>query len=246
MLNSPPSDDSYQVVNALFSKGFFNDYEMSVNSLSLTVLELIRKGYIKVDIDCDESYSIGKKIKDKDLKVMNAINFRITSKSGDLKTSEVIATSMLKTVNKSKKFNLKSMYNQIKTTSIANKFKSDYLKYVRILEGENDYSSKEYKDILAESTLSDKGKDLKRQWKDYCKYLKSEKCDDFQLICACCFNIERDVECGDSQLSDFINKDGYKMLNVIFKKALSNAREKSKGDGIFYDINDKYTIPGGG
>ena len=35
-------------------------------------------------------------------------------------------------------------------------------------------------------------------------------------------------------------------LNIIFNNALLNVTEKRKGNGIFYGVNDKYTIPGGG
>ena len=37
-----------------------------------------------------------------------------------------------------------------------------------------------------------------------------------------------------------------KLLNIIFNNALLNVTEKRKGNGIFYGVNDKYTIPGGG
>ena len=50
----------------------------------------------------------------------------------------------------------------------------------------------------------------------------------------------------NNPLTDFIDKDGYKLLNIIFNNALRNVSEKRKGDGIFYGVNDKYTIPGGG
>ena len=70
-----------------------------------------------------------------------------------------------------------------------------------------------------------------------------------QIIYAACFNIEKDaleLRENNSELCDFIDKDGYKLLNMIFDNALSNVNEKSKGTGIFYGVNDKYTIPGGG
>jgi len=38
----------------------------------------------------------------------------------------------------------------------------------------------------------------------------------------------------DSALCDFIDQDGYKILNIIFNNTLSPVSEKSKGDGIFY------------
>ena len=44
----------------------------------------------------------------------------------------------------------------------------------------------------------------------------------------------------------FNDQDGYKILNIIFNNTLSHVSEKSKGDGIFYGVNNKYTIPGGG
>ena len=65
-------------------------------------------------------------------------------------------------------------------------------------------------------------------------------------------NTRSDIEKGaleirenDTPLSDFIDKDGYKLLNIIFNNALLNVSEKRKGNGIFYGVNDKYTIPGG-
>ena len=70
-----------------------------------------------------------------------------------------------------------------------------------------------------------------------------------QIIYAACFNIEKDalsLRENNSPSCNFIDKDGYKLLNMIFNNTLSNASEKSKGDGIFYGVNDKYTIPGGG
>ena len=50
----------------------------------------------------------------------------------------------------------------------------------------------------------------------------------------------------NTPLTDFIYKNGYKLSNIIFNNALLNVTEKRKGDGIFYGVNDKYTIPGGG
>ncbi len=70
-----------------------------------------------------------------------------------------------------------------------------------------------------------------------------------QIIYAACFNIEKDasnIRDNNSVVCNFIDKDGYKLLNLIFDNALSNVSEKSKGTGIFYGVNDKYTIPGGG
>ena len=70
-----------------------------------------------------------------------------------------------------------------------------------------------------------------------------------QVIYGSCFDIEKDVlkiRENNTPLTDFIDKDGYKLLNIIFNNALLNVTEKRKGDGIFYGVNDKYTIPGGG
>ena len=70
-----------------------------------------------------------------------------------------------------------------------------------------------------------------------------------QVLYASCFGIEKDAlraRENNSSLTDFIDKDGYKLLNIIFNNALLNVTEKRKGDGIFYGVNDKYTIPGGG
>jgi hypothetical protein len=69
-----------------------------------------------------------------------------------------------------------------------------------------------------------------------------------QILYASCFDIEKDalkIRENNTQLTDFIDKDGYKLLNIIFNNALVHVSEKRKGDGIFYGVNDKYTIPGG-
>jgi len=70
-----------------------------------------------------------------------------------------------------------------------------------------------------------------------------------QIIYGACFGIEKDALAlreNNSSLTDFIDKDGFKLLNIIFNNALLNVSHKRKGDGIFYGVNDKYTIPGGG
>ena len=68
-----------------------------------------------------------------------------------------------------------------------------------------------------------------------------------QILYGSCFDIEKDalkVRENNTPLTNFIDKDGYKLLNIIFNNALSNVTEKRRGNGIFYGINDKYTIPG--
>ena len=70
-----------------------------------------------------------------------------------------------------------------------------------------------------------------------------------QILYASCFDIEKDalsIRENNSPLTDLIDKDGYKLLNIILNNALLKVSEKRKGDGIFYGVNDKYTIPGGG
>ena len=70
-----------------------------------------------------------------------------------------------------------------------------------------------------------------------------------QILYGACFDIEKDalsIRENNTPLTDFIDKDGYKLLNIIFNNALRHVSEKRKGDGIFYGVNDKYTIPGGG
>ena len=49
-----PSDDSYPMIPILFSK----NNGIGVNSLSLTILDLINKDQIKCDIDLDNSYEV--------------------------------------------------------------------------------------------------------------------------------------------------------------------------------------------
>ena len=70
-----------------------------------------------------------------------------------------------------------------------------------------------------------------------------------QALYGACFDIEKDalnIRENNTPLTDFIDKDGYKLLNIIFNNALRNVNTKRKGTGIFYGVNDKYTIPGGG
>ena len=250
-----PSDDSYPMVSILFAKG----KGVGVNALSLTILDLINKGQIKCDIDLDKSYEIGKKITSEDMEVMKGITIRIAN-NGEIKTSETMAINLLKNMNKNKKFNLKSMAKQSNNKSVANKFEKDLDEYVNALKNENGYDGENYRDILENSKLTVKGKQIKKEWKNYQNYLKSKDLtskyppqsieeNSMQIIYGACFDIEKDVlkiRKNNTPLTDFIDKDGYKLLNIIFSNALSNVSEKRKGDGIFYGVNDKYTIPGGG
>jgi hypothetical protein len=253
-IKNPPSDDSYSMIPILFAK----DKEIGINSLSLTVIDLINKDQIKCDIDLDESYEVGKKLTPEDMEVMKKITLRIANK-GELKTSETIAINLLKNMNKNKKFNLKSMAKQSNNSSVANKFEKDLGEYVNAIKNENDYDGKNYKDILKNGKLTGDGKDLKKEWKTFQDYLKSNDLTEkyppqsieensAQIIYGACFDIERDalkIRENNTPLTDFIDKDGYKLLNIIFNNALLNVTEKRKGDGIFYGVNDKYSIPGG-
>lgn len=255
----PPSDDAYPIVSTIFENTRSNKHEVLVNSLSLTILDLIKKGQIKCDIDFDESHSVDKKLTEEDLKVMKGITLRLAPK-GEIKTSETLAMNLLKTMNKNKKFNLKDMLKQGKHSAIANKFNEDFIEFKKAVENENNYVSKSYKDILEDGKFTDSGKALKEEWKNFQKYLTSEELSEkyppesveenaSQIIYGACFNIEKEVlklRKNDSALTDFIDKDGYKLLNIIFNNTLSNVPEKRRGDGIFYGVNDKYTIPGGG
>ena len=250
-----PSDDSYPMISILFAK----NNKVGVEELSLTVLDLINNGQIKCDIDMDDSYEVGKKLTPQDMEVMKKITLRIANK-GELKTSESLAINLLKNMNKNKKFNLKAMAKQSNNTSIANKFEKDFNEFVKALENENSYDGENYRDILQKSKLTGKGKELKKEWKGFQDYLKSkdltekyppESVDENseQILYAACFGIEKDalnIRKNNTPLTDFIDKDGYKLLNIIFNNALLNVSKKSKGTGIFYGVNDKYTIPGGG
>ena len=250
-----PSDDSYPMVSILFSK----NNGIGVNALSLTILDLINKGQIKCDIELDDSYEVGKKLTPQDMEVMKSMTLRIANK-GEFKTSETSAIHLLKNMNKNKKFNLKFMAKQSNNSSIANKFEKDYNEFVKALKNENGFNDKNYKDILLNAKLTDKGKELKKEWKHYKEYLKSKDLTEkyppesvlensTQVIYGSCFDIEKDVlkiRENNTPLTDFIDKDGYKLLNIIFNNTLLNVTEKRKGDGIFYGVNDKYTIPGGG
>ena len=254
-VKNPPSDDSYPMVSILFAK---NDI-VGVNALSLTVLDLINKDQIKCDIDLDESYDVGKKLTPQDMEVMKGITLRIANK-GELKTSETVAINLLKNMNKNKKFNLKAMAKQSNNTSTANKFEKDFDEFVRAFKNENGYDGKNYRDILQDAKLTGNGKELKNEWKRFRDYLKSKELTEkyppesveensMQVLYAACFGIEKialDARQNNTPLTDFIDKDGYNLLNIIFNNALSHVSEKRRGDGIFYGVNDKYTIPGGG
>ena len=254
-IKNPPSDDSYPMVSILFSK----NKGIGVNALSLTILDLINNDQIKCDIDLDDSYNVGKKLTPQDMEVMKKITLRIANK-GELKTSETLAINLLKNMNKNKKFNLKAMAKQSNNSSIANKFEKDFNEFVKALKNENEYDGENYMDILQNGKLTGKGKDIKKEWKNFQDYLKSSDLTEkyppesvlensTQVIYASCFDIEKDtlnIRENNSSLTDFIDKDGYKLLNIIFNNALLNVSEKRKGDGIFYGVNDKYTIPGGG
>ena len=51
-IKNPPSDDSYPMISILFAK----NNQVSVNALSLTILDLINKDQIKCDVDLDDSF----------------------------------------------------------------------------------------------------------------------------------------------------------------------------------------------
>lgn len=254
-VKNPPSDDSYPMVSILFSK----NNGIGVNALSLTILDLINQDQIKCEIDLDESYKVGKKLTPQDMEVMKQLTLRIANK-GELKTSETLALNLLKNLNKNKKFNLKAMAKQTNNSSIANKFERDFNDFVDALKNENGYDGENYSDILENSKLTAKGKALKKEWKKFQDYLKSKDLSEkyppesdeensCQVLYGACFGIEKDAlnfRQNNSVLTDFIDKDGYNLLNIIFNNALLNVTEKRKGDGIFYGVNDKYTIPGGG
>lgn len=259
MTKTPPSSDVYPIIATLYISKHFNKHKISINSLSPTILELIKDKQIICEIDNEESYEIGKKLTEKDLEIMKNMTLRIANK-GELKTSQTKAINLLKTMNKSKKFNLKDMLKQSNNSTTANKFQQDFCEFRKAIVNENAFTPKDYKDILENGKLTKKGKEIKKEWKNYQKYLKSEELTEkfppessdenaSQLIYAACFNIEKEalkLRKKDSSLCEFIDKDGYKILNIIFNNTLSNVSEKSKGDGIFYGVNDKYTIPGGG
>ena len=119
-IKNPPSDDSYSIINAVYAK----NNEISVESLSLTILDLINADQIKCDMDLDDSYEVGKKLTPEDMEKMKKITLRITNK-GELKTSETLAIKLLKNMNKNKKFNLKAMAKQSGNSSVADKFERE-------------------------------------------------------------------------------------------------------------------------
>ena len=254
-IKNPPSDDSYPMISILFAK----NNQVSVNALSLTILDLINKDQIKCDVDLDDSYEVSKKLTHQDMEVMKKITLRISNK-GELNTSETVAINLLKNMNKNKKFNLKFMAKQSNITSIANKFEEDFKEFVKAIKNENGYDGEYYKDILQGAKLTSKGKEIKKEWKGFQNYLKSKDLTEkylpvsveensTQIIYGACFDIEKDaldIRENNAPLTDFIDKDGYKLLNIIFNNALLNVNTKRKGTGIFYGVNDKYTIPGGG
>jgi hypothetical protein len=236
---------------------FARNNEISVEALSLAILGLINKDQIKCDIDFNELYSVGKNLTSEDMEVMKRITLRIANK-GELKTYETLAIKLLKNMNKNKKFNLKAMAKQSNNASIANKFEKDLEEFVKAVKNENEYDGENYRDILENGKFTGKGKDIKKEWKNYQDYLKSKELIEkyppesasestMQIIYGCCFDIEKEtlsIRDNSTPLTDFIDKDGYKLLNIIFNNALSNVSEKRRGNGIFYGVNDKYTIPG--
>lgn len=235
-IRNPPTDDPYPVVALLFSK---ND-GIGVNALSLTVLDLINKGQIKCDIDRDESYDVGNKLTPQDMEVMKGITLRFANK-GELKTSESVAIKLLKNMNKNKKFNLKAMAKQSNNTSVANKFENDLNAFVKAVGNENGSDGRNYKDILENGKLTKKERNLKKSGRTW-DYLKSKDLTEkyppqsseensAQIIYASCFDIEKDAlkaRQNDTTLTDFIDKDGYKLLNIIFNNALLNVSEKEE------------------
>ncbi len=254
-IKNPPSDESYPMISIVYAK----DNRIEVNALSLAILDLINKDQIKCDIDWEDSYEVGKKLTPQDMEVMKNITLRIANK-GELKTSQTAAINLLKNMNKNKKFNLKAMAKQSNNSSTANKFEIDFNDFVNALKNENGYDGENYNDVLQNSKLTSKGKQFRKEWKNFQNYLKSKDLTEKyppltvfenseQIIYASCFDMEKDalkIRENNSPLTDFIDKDGYKLLNIIFNNALLNVSEKRKGDGIFYGVNDKYTIPGGG
>ena len=254
-IKNPPSDDSYPLIPLLYTK----NKSVGVNALSLTVIDLINQDQIRCDIDLDDSYEVGKKLTPQDMEVMKKITLRIANK-GELKTSETAAINLLKNLNKNKKFNLKAMAKQTNSSSVANKFESDFNDYIKALKNENGFEGENYSDIVENGKLTSKGKEIKKAWKEFEDYLKSKDLTEkypplsdeessSQIIYGACFGIEKEALAlreNNSSLTDFIDKDGFKLLNIIFNNALLNVSQKRKGDGIFYGVNDKYTIPGGG
>lgn len=254
-IKNPPSDDSYPMVSILYSK----NNAPAINALSLTILDLIDQGQIKCDIDLDDSYEVGKKLAPQDMEVMKKITLRLANK-GELKTSESLAIKLLKNMNRNKKFNLKAMAKQSNNTSTANKFEDDLDEFFNALKKENEYDGENYRDVLQNAKLTGKGKEIKKEWDGFKDYLKSKDLTEkyppesveensTQILYGACFDIEKDalsIRENNTPLTDFIDKDGYKLLNIIFNNALLNVNKKRKGTGIFYGVNDKYTIPGGG
>ena len=160
-IKNPPSDDAYPIVSTLFVKKRFNKHEILINSLSLTILNLINQDQIKCEIEWENTHSVGKKLTEEDLEVMKNITIRIANK-GELKTSHSLAIKLLKTMNKNKKFNLKDMLKQSKNPAIADKFEKDFMEFRSAIENENEYTSKDYKDILANGKFTGKGKELQK------------------------------------------------------------------------------------
>ena len=253
-IRNPPSDDEYVIINSLFE----NNCEIGVSALALTVLELIRENQIRCEISLNGPYSVGKKLTQNDLAAMGNITLRIANK-GELKSSQTAAINLLKSMNKSKKFTLRHMARQSNNPSIANKFEKDFMEFAKAVKIENGYDSKDYGDILENGKLTKSGKILKNEWKDFQKYLKSRDLSErypprssdensSQMLYAACFGIERDalrLRKNDTVLTDFMDKDGYRLLNIIFANALSHVTQKRDDKGVFYGAYDKYAIPGG-
>lgn len=231
VLTKAPSDDSFPIVEALF---YSRNHQLSTHSLSLTILELIKEDVIIVDVGENDD-------------LMVALSFRITNRKTD-SLSQKLALDILKSISNSKKFTLKDLYKKIKNPVIAKKFGQLFLKFQKALASENNYSSN-YKNILQDKKLTNEGKNLKKDWKAFKNYLTSDAgINDENIMYSACFGVCKNItknKTSDTQLFEFVKHDGYELLNKIFSEAISNIKTK-KGDGLFWDINDKYTIPGGG
>ena len=102
-----PSDDSTPIISTIFA----NSNRIGVDSLSLTILNLINDGQIKCDIDRDDSYEVNKKLTSQDMEVMKGITLRIANK-GELKTSETLAVEKEENISAERSF-FEFLFNRI-------------------------------------------------------------------------------------------------------------------------------------
>lgn len=265
-VKNPPTDDSFVIVNALYSNKLSNNGKIEVLGLTVTVLELIKKNYIVVDISKDINFNKlninSKKFSKDELDNLLNIKFRLTSKTGkDLKVSEKLVLDLLKSIANSKKFNLKELYQRIIRENVSRTFISNFNKWVNLVMKENNYDEENYSLIKKDGSFTSEGKESAKNWKYFKNYLENGDLNDFNpsidldnyLIYSACFAVESSFSFNLSQsfdkdlnshLFDLINCGASKALTIIFNAGFANFKPKDYNSGTFYGGNNKGFVPG--